>query len=645
LKKTAKFAAVRVAWFVGLVAIETIWAAEEAPVARPSVTLRYLERRRQEQFTAVAPRQAFHEFHFTNRVVQSGIRYENHVVDDVARDYKAAHYDHGNGVAAADVDGDGLPDLYFTTQLGRNELWRNVGNGTFEDLTAKAGVALENQVSVTASFGDVDNDGAPDLFVTTVRHGNHLFRNLGGGRFQDITREAGLEYTGHSSGAVFFDFDNDGWLDLFLTNVGVYTSDVKGRGGYYVALPDAFYGHMYPKRTELSVLYRNLGGGRFRDVSKEMHLQDASWCGDATFTDLNQDGYPDLYVVNMQGDDHYYENQAGKAFVDRTAAYFPKTPWGAMGLKFYDYNQDGLMDLFVTDMHSDMTEAHTKEALTFRSSTEKRKSEVFCSIQWNEGYLQGSSNNIFGNAFYENRGNGVFAEVSEKLGVETYWPWGFSVGDLNADGFEDLFITSGMGYPFRYGINSVLLNEAGHQYFDAEFVLGVEPRSDGRLGKEWFRLDCSGADKNHPLCAGRSGILSVPGSLSSRSSVIFDLDDDGDLDVVTLDLGDRPQVLVSNLSERKRVHFLKVRLIGRRSNRDGLGARVEVVAANRTWTQVYDGKSGYLSQSALPLYFGLGEADRVDAVRVRWPSGVTQTVERPAADRLIEITEPAPSVP
>src|SRR5947207_5283347 len=417
--------------------------------SRPTVSLQYLERRKLQQQAAAQERRAFFGFHFTNRVVQSGIRFEHHIVDDAGRSYKAAHYDHGNGLAVADVDGDGLLDIYFTTQLGRNELWRNLGGGRFEDLTGRAGVGLDDQISVAAAFADVDNDGAPDLFVTTVRHGNHLFKNLGGGRFKDITKEAGLEYVGHSSGAVFFDFDNDGLLDLFLTNVGVYTSNQRGRGGYYLALPDAFYGHLYPDRTEYSILYRNLGGGRFKDVSKEMNLRDGSWSGDATFADLNQDGYPDLYVLNMQGDDHYYENRAGRGFAEKTAAYFPKTPWGAMGVKFFDYNQDGLLDLFVTDMHSDMTRQQTEEALQFRSDIEKRKSEVYCSIQWTEEYLQGSSNNIFGNAFYENKGNGVFVEASNQLGVETYWPWGVSVGDLNADGYEDIFVAAGMGYPFR----------------------------------------------------------------------------------------------------------------------------------------------------------------------------------------------------
>ena len=612
--------------------------------SRPTVSLRYLERRKLQQEAAAQERRAFFGFHFTNRVVQSGIRFEHHIVDDAGKSYKAAHYDHGNGLAVADVDGDGLLDIYFTTQLGRNELWRNLGGGRFEDLTGRAGVGLDDQISVAAAFADVDNDGAPDLFVTTVRHGNHLFKNLGGGRFKDITKEAGLEYVGHSSGAVFFDFDNDGLLDLFLTNVGVYTTNQRGRGGYYLALPDAFYGHLYPDRTEYSILYRNLGGGRFKDVSKEMNLRDGSWSGDATFTDLNQDGYPDLYVLNMQGDDHYYENLAGRGFAEKTAAYFPKTPWGAMGVKFFDYNQDGLLDLFVTDMHSDMTRQQTEEALQFRSDIEKRKSEAYCSIQWTEEYLQGSSNNIFGNAFYQNRGNGEFAEVSDQLAVETYWPWGISVGDLNADGYEDVFVAAGMGYPFRYGINSVLLNEAGKRFFDSEFLLGVEPRSDGRLGKEWFVLDCSGSDKTNSLCAGKTGKVSVPGSLSSRSSVIFDLDGDGDLDIVTLEFNDRPQVLISNLTERKRIHWLSIKLIGVKSNRDGLGATVKVHAASRSWTQFHDGKSGHLAQSSIPLYFGLGETDKIDSIEVLWPSGRKQVIEAPPADRLLTITEAAEKV-
>ncbi len=592
-----------------------------------AATLRLLDQRKRQQIIAAQRCRAFQGFQFSDKLVQSGIQFQHHAVEDAGKTYQAAHYDHGNGVAAADVNKDGRIDLYFTTQLGTNQLWLNLGGGKFVDATVRSGVGLVDQITVSAAFADIDNDGDPDLFVTTVRHGNHLFENLGDGRFRDITRAAGLDYAGHSSGVVFCDVDQDGLLDLLVVNVGRYTSNDVGPGGFFRALPDAFQGHLYPDRTETSRLYRNLGGLRFVDISDKMGIHDGSWSGDATFTDLNHDGFPDLYLVNMQGDDHYYENLRGKGFVDKTAVLFPKTPWGAMGLKFFDFNQDGHPDLLVTDMHSDMTKSQTEQALEFRLDLEKGKSEAFCSAQWSEAYLQGSTNNIFGNAFYQGRADGSFVEVSDSLGVETYWPWGVSVGDLNADGFDDVFVTAGMGYPFRYAVNSVLLNDAGKRFFDVEFVLGVEPRRDRRVEKPWFTLDCAGADRTNSLCAGVSGTTNVMGTLSSRSSVMVDLDEDGDLDVVTNEFNDAPQILINNLSERAKLHYLKVVPQGTRSNRNGLGATVQVLADGRRHFQYYDGKSGYLGQSVLPLYFGLGAATRIERVEVIWPTGERQIVK------------------
>jgi hypothetical protein len=593
-------------------------------------TLASLQELKQQQEQEAKTWKVFHDFQFSDQFAESGITFEHHVVDDAGKNWKPAHYDHGSAVAVADVDGDGLLDVYFANQLGGNQLWRNLGHGKFENITDSAGVGLSDRVCVGASFADIDNDGLPDLFVTTVKMGNVLFKNLGHGKFKDITKESGLGYVGHSSGAVFFDFNNDGLLDLFVANVGVYTKDEKGHGGFYLAYKDAFTGHLFPERSEQSLLYLNLGGGKFKDVSKEMHLQHRGWSGDASFYDLNQDGYPDLYVLNMQGDNKYYENQAGKGFVEKTAAYFPKTPWGAMGIKFFDFNNDGLMDLFITDMHSDMTELQTKSGKqTFSRSFEKRKSDEWCSAEWTDDFLQGRSNNIFGNAFYLNKGNGAFEEVSDKIGAETYWPWGITVADLNADGYEDVFVTAGMGWPFRYGINSVLLNEQGKRFVDSEFVLGVEPRRDNRIQKVYFTLDCSGEDKKHTLAYHKRGLLGVIGSISSRSSVAFDLDDDGDLDIVTNEQNDHPMVLISNLAQKKAIHYLKVKLVGTTSNRDGLGATVKVHSGASTYMQYHDGKSGYLAQSSMPLYFGLGDAAKVDRIDVLWPSGKKQTLTDP----------------
>ncbi|HEV7504514.1 MAG TPA: CRTAC1 family protein [Thermoanaerobaculia bacterium] len=590
-----------------------------------------LPARKAAQLAAASQIGVFHGFQFTDRQPESGITFRNEETDDSGRAYKAVHYDHGNGVAVADVDGDGLPDIYFITQLGENQLWKNLGHGKFRDITAEAGVGLKDQISITASFADVDNDGTPDLFVTTVRKGNHLFLNDGKGHFHDVTQEAGVGYVGHSSGAVFFDYDRDGLLDLFLCNVGKYTTDAVGRGGYFVGMEDAFSGHLHPERTENSILYHNLGNHRFKDVSKEMHLEDGSWSGDASAVDFNGDGFPDLYVLNMQGDNHYYENVGGKSFVDKTAEHFPKTSWGAMGIKVFDYDNDGRPDMVITDMHSDMSHI-------IGVDQEKKKSD----IQWTDAFLQGGANNIFGNALYHNLGDGKFEEVSDAMNVEDYWPWGVSAGDLNADGYQDLFITASMNFPFRYATNSLLLNDQGKIFRDSEFILGVEPRRGGQTHFHMTDMDCDGADKTKTPCEGKTGKVEIMSTLGSRSSVLFDLDGDGDLDIVTSDFNSVPQVLISNLSEKNpQLRYLKVKLRGTKSNRDGIGARVRVTAGGKTYTQWNDGKSGYLSQSLIPLYFGLGKNQKIDTVEVLWPSGTTQTVRGPKVNGQIEIVETA----
>lgn len=572
----------------------------------------------------------FHQFQFADRLKESGIAFVHRAVDDVTKHYRPVHYDHGNGIAAADVDGDGLDDIYFVNQVGGNELWKNLGGGRFANITGAGGVGLAGRIGVAASFADVDNDGDQDLFVTTVRGGNALFENDGRGRFKDISKEAGVDLVAHSSGAVFFDYDKDGLLDLLVCNVGMYTSDEKGPDGEHTGLKDAFAGHLHPGRSEYPVLYRNVGHARFKDVSAAVELLPEGWCGDASFTDLNEDGWPDLYLLNMQGDDHYFDNLQGRKFVEQTAQHFPTTPWGSMGIKFFDFDNDGRMDLLVTDMHSDMSEDIGPER-------EKLKSRM----RWTDQHLQGGANNIFGNAFYHNLGGGKFEEVSDRLGVENYWPWGVSVADVNADGWDDVFITSGMGYPFRYGINTMLLNNRGEKFLDSEFLLGIEPRRDSRTHTRWFDVDCSTEGKGMPPCQGRTGIITVMTPLSSRSSVMLDLEGDGDLDIVSNELHAEPMVLVSNLTERKPIHWLKVVLVGTRSNRNGLGATVRVRAGSQLYTRFNDGKSGYLSQSVLPLYFGLGDAAKVDRVEVDWPSGGKQVVTEGLRENdTLRISEP-----
>ena len=603
--------------------------AVEVRTPSPDVGADTLDARRKAQIGAAAQMGVFHDFQFADRLKDSGITFVHHIVEDAGKNYKAVHYDHGNGIAVADVDGDGLYDIYFVNQVGGNELWKNLGGGRFTNITKEAGVGLSDRISVTASFADIDNDGDEDLLVTTVRGGNALFENDGKGHFTDITKEAGLDLVAHSSGAVFFDYDNDGLVDLLVCNVGRYTIDQKGPDGAYVGRADAFMGHLHADRFEYPILYKNLGHKRFKDVTAEVGLRPSGWGGDASVADLNGDGFPDVFVLNMQGHGHYFENAGGRAFVDKTAAVFPKTPWGAMGIKFFDFDNDGRPDLLITDMHSDMFE-------TMPPDREKEKARVHPSDQ----VLGGSADTfIFGNALFHNAGGGRFEEISDRVGVEMYWPWGPSVGDVNADGWDDIFIAASMNFPHRYGINSMLLNDNGRAFRDAEFVLGIEPRAGGRTHTPWFELECLQKDLGAELCRGQSGTITVMAPLGSRSSVMFDLDGDGDLDIVTNDFNSAPQVLTSDLAQRRRITWVAVLLVGTASNRDGLGATVRVHAGGRVYTKYNDGKSGYLSQSALPLYFGLGDATTIDRIEVDWPSGRKQVETGLTVDRLQRIAE------
>ena len=236
-----------------------------------------------------------------------------------------------------------------------------------------------------------------------------------------------------------------------------FAGDDRTRAGdtrkyqHYEGLDDALAGHLKPERFGECRLLRNLGNAKFADVTDDVGLNPVGFIGDATPFDVKGDGWPGLYILNMQGHNQYFENQAGKRFVRKDQDLFPKTPWGAMGVKVFDFNNDGSLDLLVTDMHSDMKAEQEPDR-----AAEKQKSVDL----WPESFLRSEGRSIFGNALYQGAGDGKFLEVSDKTGVETYWPWGPSVGDLNADGFPDVFITEEWGF-FRYSNNSLLLNDRG----------------------------------------------------------------------------------------------------------------------------------------------------------------------------------------
>jgi hypothetical protein len=570
---------------------------------------------------------------FRESAAQVGLTWQmRYLPNEQGEKFKINLYDHGAGLAVGDYNGDGRDDLYFCNQLGANALYRNRGDGTFEDVTAAAGVGLADRVSVAATFADYDNDGDQDVFVTSTRGGNVLFRNQADGSFEDVTQQAGLTHVGHSQTAVFFDYDGDGRLDLFLTNTSGWTTDAYDRESKYWVGKGQFE-DVVDSPKEFNILYRNNGDGTFTDVTRKANLEGRGWAGDAVAFDYNDDGHTDLFVSCMFGRCQLYRNDGDGTFTDVTLEVLGRTSWGALGARVFDYNNDGRLDLYVVDMHSDMWMGtdwrHASHKLALESEKKRypyrhgplalidpalkeREKETARKFGFKHEEL------YFGNSFYRNDGDGRFSEVSEQAGLETFWPWGIATGDFDNDGFEDVFVPAGMGYPFYYWPNSLLMNEGNGTFRDRSIEMGVEPPPRGR---------------NFPQpIAGRKA------TRSSRAAVACDFTGSGRLDLVANNFNDQPYFFKNDFPRRNYVAF---RLKGVTSNRDAIGAVVRLVQGGKVLTRQVLGACGYLAQSSRTLHFGLGDRPAIDRVEIAWPSGIRQRLDTVAVNTLHEVSEPA----
>lgn len=575
---------------------------------------------------------------FLHVLKESSIRFRHALIDsETGTTWKLNQYDHGSGVLVADVNNDGRDDIYFLNFVGDNGLWINRGNGTFENATQSAGVAMSGVISVGGAFGDYDNDGDQDLYVTSYRGGNFLFRNRGDGTFEDVTTTAGAGYSGHSSGATWFDYDNDGKLDLYLTNIGAFTiNTVAEQAGYYVGfhLPFPDLASNYDRnRGEKNLLFHNQGNGRFAEVAEKAGVATDGWNGDCTVSDFDGDGFLDLYVTDMFGPNHLYRNRGDGTFEDVTHKTLRRTSWGAIGARFFDANNDGWPDLYVVDMHSDMwmsqswkgslarmEEATNKSTQTF----EKAKFRTAFGPTGGDKNIRGDfskiphPNVIYGNSYFINQGNGNFQEASDSANLETFWPWAVVAGDLDDDGWQDIFVASGMGYPYYYWPNQVFRNRRDGAFEEVAQSWRIEPPPGGR----YLKREING----------------TPMVRSSRSAAFLDFDGDGDLDIVVANFNDEPYLVQNNQSSGS---HLNLKLVGRTISRDAVGTRVELFASDLHQVQWVTNAGGYLTQSTRNLHFGLGPRKTVDRLVIHWTKSKSQTIRTPDTNRLLVVTEPA----
>jgi len=571
---------------------------------------------------------------FQERAREAGIAFRMHFLSkEQGEPFHINLYDHGSGLAVGDYDNDGREDIYFLNQLGPNALYRNVGDGSFVDVTAKAGVAIGNRVSVGATFADYDNDGWADLFVTTTRGGNVLFHNRGDGTFEDVTAAAGLSHVGHSQTPVFFDYDNDGYLDLFLSNTAHWTTDVfDSATGYFEGKPDL--GSLLTSAKESNILYHNNGDGTFTDVTDRAGLRGRGWAGDVAVFDYDEDGFLDLFVPSMVGRGQLYRNTGHGTFRDVTAETLGRTPYGAVGCKVFDYDGDGRLDLFVVDMHSDMwmgvdvghvsldvaRRVQHRRFRTPKGPTINEEAPGLIQIQRAMFARQGEDFDalLFGNGLYRNLGHGKFTETAVAAGLETLWPWGVATGDFDNDGHEDVFIPSGMGYPYYYWPNQLMMNNGDGTFHDRAADFGVEPPRGGIYLEE--------------RVAGRQA------TRSSRAAVVADFDGDGRLEIVTNNFNDRPYYFANRFPRR---NYVELRLTGTQSNRDAIGAVVRLWVGKTVMVRQVNPAGGYLSHSSRVVHFGLGDHTKVDRIEIRWPRGIVQRLDHPEINTLLQIREPA----
>jgi hypothetical protein len=527
---------------------------------------------------------------FRDIVDEAGIAFQHHS----APEKKYIVESMSGGVGLFDFDNDGLIDLYFVDSLtvdtakdpmaARSALYRNLGHGKFQDVTDKSGIGHPGW-GMGLCTADVDGDGFEDVYVTAIGP-NHLYRNNHDGTFADVTERAGLAVGGWSTGCGFADYDRDGDLDLFVSRyVKVDLDNLpefgKGKTCEHRGIKVQCGPRGLPGMTDF--LFRNDGDGHFTDVSEAAGVSDprAYFGLGVAWFDLNDDGWPDLYVANDSGPSFLYVNQKNGtfkqvAFPMGLAVSEDGAEQGGMGLAVGDYDNSGRLSLFKTNFAEEY-------------------------------------NNV-----YHNEGD-HFTDVSFRSKTAPsslpFVGWGTAFMDYDNDGLLDILAVNGHVYPqmdqARLGAS------AGYR----QRKLLYHNRGDGTF-------DEVGAQFGKVLTDERV----------SRGLALGDIDNDGRLDVVVNDLDGRPQVLHNEMTGAG--NWLLVKLKGKGRNTDAIGAVVRVKAGKLSLMRVVQSGTSYLSQEDMRRHFGLGQEKQADSLEVRWPDGTTTRMENVKANQIIEVAQP-----
>ena len=515
-------------------------------------------------------------------------------------DIAGIHFTHANGAAGEfhlpetlgaggaflDYDNDGYLDLYLVNSAAPSILFQNKGDGTFTDVTESAKVSNQGSYGHGVACGDYDNDGYVDIYVTNLG-ANRLYHNNGDGTFTDVTVQAGVGDPRWSSSATFFDYNNDGYLDLYVVNYVNYRLDTSAPICFEspaFGATEEVRGYCHPKHFEgvPDRLYRNNGDGTFTDATDAANIRDPGgmFLGKGlgvVAADFDADGNPDIYVANDDTPNYLFYNKGDGTFAEIAI------------LTGCAYSADGVAQ---AGMGVDAGDYNSDGLL-----------DLFVT---NFSYET--------NTLYRNNGDGTFTDVSYKarLGEESYLSLGFGTGffDPDNDGYLDIFVANGHIFPNVERTTDVLSYKQPNQLF--------RNRGDGTFVEMRFE--------------GQNAV--------SRGTLFGDYDNDGDTDMLVTQLNDTVTLLRNE--NRTSNNYLRLKLIGTRSNRDGIGARVTLTLGAESQTREVHRGYSYLSSNDPRLLFGLGERTVVDKLQIRWQSGVVQILENLAANQELVVPEPLP---
>ncbi|WP_232834813.1 VCBS repeat-containing protein [Pleomorphovibrio marinus] len=537
-----------------------------------------------------------------------------------------SYFYQGGGVAVGDINNDGLPDLYFTGNMVASKLFLNKGNFEFEDITKQAGVAAEGLWNTGVTMVDVDGDGWLDIYICRSaandpnNRRNLLFINNGNNTFTESAKEYGLDDPGYSTQASFFDYDGDGDLDMFLLNhstqefAGFSRIDgsFKKRKGQYLG----------------DKLYRN-DGGKFVDVTEDSGIiSNVLGFGLAvTISDINQDGWLDIYVSNDYNEEDYlYINQGDGTFKESVDDYMGHVSLFSMGADAADINNDALPDIITMDMMPEFS--FNQKSIIGPENYDKYRELL------QKGFFPQSMRNML----HLNLGNGYFSEIGQFAGVaQTDWSWAVLAADFDNDGHKDIFISNG------YERN----------YLDMDFLnyMVSERLQPNQIGKDAALIDL--IEKMPPIYvenylfhnnkdltfSNRASEWGLGGLNVSNASAYADLDGDGDLDLIVCHTNEEVSIYRNNSERLFEHHYLKVKLEGQDGNTTGVGAKLWAYAGEETIFQEQIPVRGYQSSVDHTLVMGLGGVSELDSLVVNWPDGGEQIFYQVGTDQLLTLSQ------